>query len=422
MHSIIANFTLLLGVAVILAGSGLVSTLLGVRGDMEQFSSTTLGLIMAGYFIGYVLGTFQVPKMIRQFGHIRMFAALASVASVTTLLHGLYINAGAWFGLRVISGMCIVGLYIVIESWLNEQTDNEQRGHIFSAYMTTTLVGLGIGQALLLTGDITTLHLFALSSVLFSLGLVPIALTKVVEPPIVEAQRLGLARLYSISPLGVVGAVFAGVGAGAFWGLGPVFAAGIGLDARGIAGFMGLTILGGTIMLWPVGRMSDRFDRRHVLAWVCALTGLMAVGSSFLLMIDPIWVLAGGFAYGAFTFNIYALSASHTNDHVEHSQMLEVTSTLQLLWGSGAIAGPIAAGVLMQFAGPETLLGFIATAAIIPAIFAWYRMMVSEPIPLDQQGEWVPQFATSPAAVEMYPEPGDDDDEDEEDEDDDEDG
>ena len=404
MHHIVAIATLLLGIAVILAGNGLLGTLLGVRGEMEGFSSTTLGLVTAGYFAGFVAGTFVIPDVIRRIGHIRMFAALASIASVATLLHGMLVNPWAWFLLRLISGMCIVGLYIVIESWLNEQTDNEHRGHVFSAYMTTTLIGLGIGQILLMAGDINTLQLFAVGSVLLSLGLVPVALTRVQEPVLVEAQRLGLRNLYAISPLGVVGCVFSGLGAGAFWGLAPVMAAGIGLDPAGIAGFMGLTILGGVLMLWPVGRLSDRFDRRTVLMWVCVLAALAATAALVLSRLDTGWLLLGGFLYGVVGFSIYSLSAAHTNDHVDSDQVLEVASSLQLLWGAGAIVGPILAGILMQLTDPTALLPFMAVAALLPGIFARYRMSVSDAIPMEDQGDFVPQFATSPAALEMHPE------------------
>lgn len=404
MHAVIAIFTLLAGMAIILVGNGLLGTLLGVRGELEGFSSATLGLVMSAYFVGFMLGTFSVPRIIRRVGHIRMFAALASIASVTVLLHGLFVFPWVWFGLRVVSGVCIVGLYIVIESWLNEQTSNEQRGHIFSAYMTTTLIGLGIGQLMLLAGDPANLHLFALASVMLSIGLVPIALTRVTEPPIVEAHRLGLRKLFEISPLGVVGCIFSGLGTGAFWGLGPVFAAGIGLDNTGIAGFMALTILGGVVMMWPVGRLSDRHERRRVLMWVCVLTSLAASVALVLTRIDPAWVLAGGFAYGSFAFSIYALSAAHTNDHLDTSQMLEVTSSLQLIWATGAVIGPAAAGFLMQGFGPLALLPFMSVAALIPGIFARWRIRKRAAVPLDEQGDWVPQFATSPAALEMHPE------------------
>ncbi|NEZ02734.1 MFS transporter [Wenzhouxiangella sp. XN201] len=403
MRSIVSVTTLLFGIGLMLAGNGLIGTLLGVRGGLEGFSSSVIGLIMAGYFCGFVAGTFIVPRLIRGVGYVRTFSALASICSVTVLLHGLYPNPIVWFVVRAAAGICIVGIYIVIESWLNEQTTNEQRGHIFSAYMTTTLVGLGIGQLLLQTGDISTLQLFALGSVLMSLGLVPVAFTPVKEPPLVEAHRLGLRKLYQASPLGVIGALFAGVGTGAFWGLAPVMAAGIGLDPAGISAFMALSILGGALVMWPIGRLSDRLDRRKVLAWVCLVTGAAALGALWLISWDTRLILVAGFLYGATGFSMYSLSAAHTNDHIETEHMLEATSSLQLLYGSGAIVGPLTAGFLMQWIGPTVLLAFMGVTALVPAGFARWRMWVRPPVPLDDQGGWVPQFATSPAALEMHP-------------------
>lgn len=404
MHAIASVFTLLIGVAVILSGSGLLGTLLGVRAQFEGFSTTMLGLIMSGYFIGFVIGTRWIPPLIRQVGHIRVFATLASLASVATLLHGLYVSPVLWFVLRLASGICIVGLYISIESWLNERAGNEERGHVFSAYMTTTLIGLGIGQLLLMSGEIDTLELFALASVLLSLGLVPVAMTKVKEPQIVEANRLGLRNLYSISPLGVIACIFAGLGSGAFWSMAPVFAVAIGLDKAGVATFMGLTILGGILMLWPVGRFSDGHERRKVLAWVCAFATIGALLAAIAVDYGFVWVMLGGFAYGSFAFSIYSLAAAHTIDHLHRSHVLEATSSLQLMWATGAIIGPIIAGALMQWLGPESLMFFIACTALAPALFARYRMSVSEPLTLEQQGNFVPQFVTSPAALEMHPE------------------
>lgn len=403
MRSIISITTLLFGIGLMLAGNGLIGTLLGVRGGLEGFSSSVIGLIMAGYFCGFVAGTFIVPRLIRGVGYVRTFSALASICSVTVLLHGLYPNPIVWFVVRAAAGICVVGIYIVIESWLNEQTSNEQRGHIFSAYMTTTLVGLGIGQLLLQAGDISTLQLFALGSVLMSLGLVPVAFTPVKEPPLVEAHRLGLRRLYQASPLGVIGALFAGVGTGAFWGLAPVMAAGIGLEPAGISAFMALSILGGALVMWPIGHLSDRLDRRKVLAWVCLVTGVAALGALWLISWDTRLILVAGFLYGASGFSMYSLSAAHTNDHIETEHMLEATSSLQLLYGSGAIVGPLTAGFLMQWIGPTVLLAFMGVTALVPAGFARWRMWVRPPVPLDDQGDWVPQFATSPAALEMHP-------------------
>lgn len=408
MTAIRSVISLLFGVLVLLAGNGLLGTLLGVRGQLESLSEAVLGLVMAAYFAGFMVGTRVIPPLIRKIGHIRVFAALASVASVVALLHGLYVQPLAWITLRLISGICIVGLYIVIESWLHERCDNEERGNVFSAYMTTTLIGLGVGQWLLVTGDPGRLELFAVASVLLSLGLVPVALTDVHEPRLTEVARLDLNQLFAISPLGVVACVFAGIGAGAFWGLGPVFAASIGLGPTGVAAFMGLTILGGVVMLWPVGRFSDRYPRRTVLAWTCALASAGA-SLSALLTAHGSWVLIGGFAYGAFAFSMYSLSAAHTNDHADRALVLEVTAALQMLWAAGAILGPLAGGVLMQHLGPASLMLFIAVSALAPAVFARYRMTITPAIPVEDQAEFVPQFATSPAALEMLPEAPDPD-------------
>jgi MFS family permease len=404
MRAILSVSTLLLGVAIILMGNGLLGTLLGVRGQLEGLSPSSLGLIMSAYFAGFVLGTALVPRLIRSVGHIRVFAALASVASVSTLLHGLYIQPALWLVLRLATGVCVVGLYIAIEAWLNEQTDNAERGSVFSAYMTTTLIGLGLGQLLLIAGDETRLELFALASVLLSLGLVPVAMTEVKEPALIAAgERLGLRRLYGVSPVGVICCVFAGLGAGAFWGLGPVFASAVGFDSEGVAAFMGMTVLGGVVMLWPVGRLSDRYPRRSVLALACALA---AVGAGLTAVAVPHgsrWVMLGGFAYGSFAFSMYSLAAAYTNDHLERSHVLEVTSSLQLLWALGAIIGPVVGGLLMQRVGPASLMLFIAVTALVPAVFARYRMTVGQPVALEDQSDYVPQFATSPAVLEMHP-------------------
>jgi MFS family permease len=405
MQAILSVATLLIGIAIILMGNGLLGTLLGVRGELEGFSPSMLGLIMGVYFAGYVAGTMIVPGMIRQVGHIRIFTALASIASIATLTHGLVVHPVSWMLGRAITGFCIVGMYIALESWLNSQTTNESRGHIFSAYMTTTLVGLGIGQLLLLAGDVETLFLFAVASVLLSLGLVPVALTRVREPAIEDVERLGMRKLYEASPSGMVSSFFSGLGSGALWGLGPVFAAGIGMSKNGISAFMALTILGGILLMWPIGKLSDRYDRRSVLMWVCAATAIAALMALWLARIDPKWVMFGGFLFGAFIFSIFSMAVAHTNDHVDYSQMLETTASLQLLWGSGAVIGPIMAGLIMQLTSPMAFLPFLAVAGLIPAIFIRYRSGVSDPVSAEEQGDYVAQFATSPVALEMYPEP-----------------
>lgn len=197
--------------------------------------------------------------------------------------------------------------------------------------------------------------------------------------------------------------VFSGLGSGAFWGLGPVFAASMGLSTQAIAGFMGLIIFGGVVMMWPVGKLSDRYERRRVLLAACGLTAIMALIAHLLMGYDKDILLLGGFLYGSFASLIYSLAAAHTNDRVKPEQMLEVSSSLQLLWGGGAIVGPILTGFLMQAISPSVFLPFLMGAALIPAVFAIWRIQVSDAIDPEDQGSFVPQFATSPVVLEMHP-------------------
>jgi len=258
--------TLLLGIGIVLLGAGMLGTLLGMRAGLSGFGPLTAGLIMSGYFVGYIIGTYQCPMLIRRFRHIRVYAAMAALGSIIALLHGLFVNPWIWGGLRVLSGICMVGLYMVIESWLNEQSPTHLRGKVFAVYMTVTLVAMAIGQFLILAGDINSLNLFALASMLFSLGLVPITFTRVREPVSVPRAHLGLRHLHEVAPLAVAGAFICGICASALLGMGPIFAQRVGLSTAGTALFMSITILGGAVLQWPVGHLSDTRDRRKILA------------------------------------------------------------------------------------------------------------------------------------------------------------
>lgn len=236
---------LLSGLALLLMGVGLLGTLLGVRAPLESFSNIQTGMIMAGYYAGYLAGTLLVPGMIRNVGHIRVFAALTAVAAASCLVFGLAIHPWIWLLLRAVSGLSVVGIYMVVESWLNEQSTGPIRGRIFSIYMMSTLIALGAGQFLLLLGDISGLQLFAFAAVAISLGVVPVAVTKVTEPRIERAVPVKLTQLMQISPLGTLGVFAAGIMSGAFWGMAPVFGQRLELDEGQIAMLMSATIFGG---------------------------------------------------------------------------------------------------------------------------------------------------------------------------------
>jgi MFS family permease len=387
---------------IMLAGVGLLGTLLGVRGAAEQFSISVLGLIMAGYFVGFVIGPFLIPNLIRKIGHVRVFVAMATLLSTCALLHGLLVTPVMWFLLRLLAGICVVGIYVVIESWLHTQSSNEQRGYLFSVYMTCTLIGLGLGQLLLLSGSSNDLRLFAIASVLFSLGLLPVAMTRVQEPVLGVTERQGLRKLLRVSPLAVTGCLCSGIVSGAFWGLAAVVIISAGMNDNDVALFMGSALLGGVLLTTPIGKLSDHYQRRRVLMWVSVCTALAAMWLWWLLREQTQWLMLGAFFYGSFTFNIYALSAAHANDHSEPEHALETNAGLQLIWGVGASAGPILGGWCMQHFGNRSLLLVIAVAALIPACYAALRRLRKTALPVAAQTDYVPHFVTSPGALELY--------------------
>lgn len=395
---------LLAGLGILLAGVGLLGTLLGVRATTAAFGNLEIGLIMAGYYIGYVIGTLTAPRLIRRVGHVRCFASFASLAAAASLGFGLWVNPLAWLLLRILSGACVVGVYTVVESWLNEQSAGPSRGRIFSLYMMSTLMALGAGQFLLLAGDSTQLTLFALVAILISLGVVPIAITRVTEPRIDEIEPLGLRHLFQASPLGLAGALAAGIVNGGFWSMGPVFGQRIGLEESGIALLMSVTILGGVLLQWPIGHLSDRIDRRSVLILTSLATAIAATGISVIVTLGFSGLVASSFLYGGLMFALYSISVAHTTDHLEARQVLGATSGLLLVYGVGAFCGPILGGIAMEAFGPHGLSTLSAATAALLALFGLFRTTRRAAPAIEEQADFVSMARTSPVAMEMHPE------------------
>jgi MFS family permease len=377
---IVSLFSLLLGIASLLVGMGALGTLLGVRAGIEQFGPPVTGVVMAAYFLGFIVGNYLCPPLIHRVGHIRAYAAMAAIVTAVALSHALVVHPLAWFVLRVVNGACMMGLYMVVESWLNAITPNERRGQVFAVYMATTLLAMAAGQYLILVGEITSMMPFALAAIFLSLGLVPVALTRIGQPVPMEVPRLSLRTLFAAAPLGAVGALFAGLATGAFWGMGPLFAHRIGLPPTGVALFMSAAILGGALLQWPIGRLSDNSDRRRVLAVVClgAVVAALATYGFILAIPDVLYISA--FIYGGFAFTVYSLSVAHTNDHLGKDQALEATRSLLLLHGIGAVIGPALAGVLMEWLGAGSLLLYFAVVLALLGLYAVFRMRSRLPI------------------------------------------
>ena len=400
--------SLLSGVGMLVVGTGLMFSAIGAQAGSARFSSLVTGLIMSAYFAGFVFGTYACPMIIRRVGHIRAFAAMASIASCLPILHALWLNPWFWGSLRFITGMCLVGLYIVIESWLNVVATSGQRGKVFAAYMAVSGVSMALGQWLILVGDRFGFVPFALVSILFSLALVPITLTPVSEPEPTEAPTLGLVELFAISPIGVIGAIGSGLLSGAFYSLGHVFGAGVGFSERGIATFMAATILGGAVMQWPVGHLSDRYDRRWVLFGVCTCCAAVAATGFYLAREYEGSQIFLGILYGGLAFTVYGLSVAHVNDLIDRSRVLEVAGGLLLLHGIGATVGPTLGGGLMDLVGPEALMLYFAGVLVLLALGVW-RFTSMKPLNRGEPGHkdgYVIMGGGSQAVLQMDPRRG----------------
>lgn len=398
---------LLGGVALLLLGSGLLGTLLAVRGGLEGFGTGVIGLVMSCYFVGFLLGTVVAPAIIGRVGHIRAFAIFAAVASCTAVLHAMWVEPWFWGLLRVLTGIAVVGLYNVIESWLTAQANSESRGSVFAVYMIVNLMALAAGQWLILAGSPTSFELFSLITILVALSLVPVAMTQLGQPSVSDAKRVSYWVIQRAAPVAVVGGFGSGLVMGAFWGMGPLFAQRIGLDERGVAALMSLTIVGGALLQLPVGRYSDNHDRRRVMGEVAAGGALMAVVAALLLERVPMAIFPMMLLYGGMAFAIYPLCAAHLSDWLESDQLIGGSSWLLLLHGAGAALGPVLAGWFMGMMGPGSLLLFFAALLVPIAWFAgWYALprRADATIAGDQSSNFVPMVRTSAAVMELLAE------------------
>lgn len=369
---------LLVSISLLLLGNGLAMTLLGVRAQMEGFSTVVTGFLMSAYFIGYIFGALAVPKMVAAVGHVRVFAALASITSVSAIMHIVWVDPFFWAALRILTGFCLVGLYMVTESWLNEQSSNENRGQVFSAYMIINLGSVAMGQQLLQVADPAGIGLFVISTVLFSLAVVPLTLVPSRAPQPIPSARMKIKTLFKNSPVGTIGIFCSGLVNGAFWGMAPVYLFQSAFTTGQIANVMMFAVLGGMFMQWPLGRMSDKTDRRHIIMLACAAL----IGASLLIAnTDVHSMVMFGFAialFGGFMMPIGALCNAHINDHLQQKDFVPASGAMQMVGGVGSIIGPYAASIAMQVDGETMLFIFCGGIAATLLVFTAFRRFVSE--------------------------------------------
>lgn len=399
---IVSISALLIGVALLLLGSGLLNTLLAIRGTAEGYDATTLGFIMSGYFVGFFIGTFLAIPVISRIGHIRTFALCAAMASCSVLLHAIFVYPYAWMILRVVMGISLVILYTVIESWLNGQTRSEERGQLFAVYMMVNLGALAMAQQFLRLDTSTSFLLFAIASMLITISLIPITWTRLPQPELNEINHMQIKQLVRIAPVAVVGALLSGLAMGAFWGMGAVYAGRMELPPEHVAAFITAAILGGALLQYPLGRYSDRHDRRKVLIYV---TGAAVLSAFLLILLAPygLLIIAAIALYGGFAFAIYPITVAHLVDHLDSNSLLSGVSGLLLIHGAGAAFGPAIAGMLMDSYGPQALPLFFMVMQFALALFTLGALRRREKDTLEHPSPFVTMVRTTPTALEMFP-------------------
>ena len=402
MLNVLRNtWALFFGFALISIAHGLQGTLVGVRSVLEGFSYTSTGFVIAGYYVGYLTGSIVIPIFLKRVGHIRVFAALASLASIAILLHSVFLDPVSWFFIRIMTGVSLSGIYVIMESWLNDKSNNQTRGKILSLYMVITFVFVGLGQLLLNLSNPIKVDLFILVSVLLSFSLLPILLSSTDQPDITNPKSFSLREFYVVSPLGFIGALFIGLSHSAVFGYGAIYATTRGLSILEVSIFMIIITSFGALSQWPIGYISDRIDRRILLIGAT----LVASGLSILIVISSYVSLIIFFIFTAMFSSmclpLYALALAHINDFLEHDEIVSASSLFTRLVGVGSILGPILVSNIMGLVGSNGFFVYLFVVHGILGLFGIYRMAKrTKPTDLESQYTPLPRNIT-PAGMEL---------------------
>ncbi|WP_137390785.1 MFS transporter [Rhodoligotrophos defluvii] len=367
-------WALLLGVALLSLGNGLQGTLLGVRASIEHFGPAVTGVVMSAYSVGLLIGSFFTPRLISYVGHIRVFAAFASISSTAVLMFPVLVEPLSWFITRAAVGFCVSGLFIVAESWLNAVSNNRNRGQILSVYMIVSYSCIGLGQFLLNIASPSGFVLFVVVSALVSIAMVPMTLVRISAPDILRPRGVGIAELYRRSPLGVVCAFANGLGQGAFFSMGAVYGTLSGLTVAQVSILMALPPLAVILSQFPIGYISDRRDRRTVLTVLAFAAAALAIACFPAARVGADLLIVIFCLFGALALPLYSVALSHANDNLDPDQILGASGKLVLVYGVGAITGPLVAGQVMGTFGPQAFPGYLAAVYAGIGAFALYRM------------------------------------------------
>ena len=399
-----ASWAILLGIGFMMLANGLQGTLLGVRAIMEGFSTFTTGIMMSGYFIGIFIGSFVAPALVKRVGHIRVFSALASLASISILFHGVYIDPMIWMLMRVITGISFAGFFVVTESWLNDRASNETRGKVLSIYMVILTGSMGAGQFLLNLAKPDQIDLFILISIIISFGLIPILLTVKPAPSFGTSSKMSVIDLYRASPLAVIGNCLTGMAHGTMFGLGAIYASTVLVEIKLISWFMASILIGSLFSQWPVGYISDRIGRRAVMAALSVVSILCCLLAIYTPK-DSIFFYAVLFVLGGAAMPMYSICVAYANDRLEPHQIVGASGSLVMVAGIGLMIGPIAVAFLMDYFDMAFYFWGIAGAFGLILVFTLVRIKSRPGISLDQQSTLVAGNIGTPIAEYNAPAP-----------------
>ncbi len=384
LNEIRATWALLVGIGFMMLGNGLQGTLLGLRATLEGFPTFITGVMMSGYFVGIFIGSMLAPRLVTRVGHIRVFAALASAASIAILIHSVYIHPLTWTLMRMLTGISYAGLYVVTESWLNDRASNETRGKLLSVYMVIVTLGLGGGQFLLNLADPAGADLFILVSVVVSFGLIPMLLTARPAPAFEMSGKMTLRKLFKASPLALISNMLTGVAHGTIFGLGAVYALQKGLSHEAVSIFMACFLFGGLLLQWPLGLLSDYIERRLVIAGMagvavvlCGLAVLVTAGSVVFFVVIAL--------LGSVAMPMYSVCIAYANDRLEPEQIVAASGQLVMVAGIGLSTGPILVSLLMSQYGPNHYFTGIGGAFALIIAFTLYRMQQRPGMDIEDQ-------------------------------------
>ncbi|MDX1635458.1 MAG: MFS transporter [Marinobacter sp.] len=391
--------SILVSVALLLLGNGLINTLLALRGTAEGFSSAFLGVIMSGYFVGFICGTWASRRLIRRMRHIRTFAFCAALCASAALLHLVFIDPWVWLVLRFVYGLSYITLITVIESWLNSQARGPERGRVFAIYMVVNLGALAFAQQILRFGSTEGFLLFVVVSILICWALLPITLTSKPQPEISERPQANLLELARFAPLPVASAFLSGLAMGAFWAMTPIYIIGLGFDIGAVATVMSLTILGGALFQLPVGRYSDRHDRARVMNVITFAAAAMALAMP--LGTQPFVLMGLFFVWGGLAFCLYPLSVAQLIDQLQPDEVVGGSSAMLMLHGAGCAIAPILAGTLMNMAGGHALPLYIAVVLAGLGTFTFYRRRRVTDLTRGEPAHFEPMVQSGAEALDM---------------------